>query len=96
VAIGPVHEVLAGGQPASLIVRASPPDRALDTLQAAGFEASMERDHLLVRTPPEDASIITRTLAGAGLYVSELRPQEVSLEDVFLELTKDATEEEPK
>jgi len=94
VAIGPVHEVLAGGQPASLIVRVDPLDRALATLQSAGFEASTEGDHLRVRMPPEDASTVTRTLAGAGLYVSELRPQEVSLEDVFLELTRDTTGDE--
>jgi hypothetical protein len=32
---------------------------------------------------------VTRTLADAGLYLSELRAAEVSLEDVFLELTRE-------
>ena len=94
VATGPVREVLAGGRPASLVVRVNDPDRAIVTLRAAQIDATDEGDHLEVRVPPEDASIVTRTLAAAGLYLSELRTQEVSLEDVFLELTKDATHEE--
>ena len=34
-----------------------------------------------------DAAKVTKALAAKRLYVSELRPEEVSLEDVFLELT---------
>ena len=45
--------------------------------------------HLAVRLPPKQAALVTRALAEAGLYLSELRPQEISLEDVFLELTKE-------
>jgi ABC-2 type transport system ATP-binding protein len=32
---------------------------------------------------------VTQLLAERGLYVSELRPDQVDLETVFLELTKD-------
>jgi hypothetical protein len=32
---------------------------------------------------------VTRALAERGLYLSEIRPDEVDLETVFLELTKD-------
>ena len=32
---------------------------------------------------------MTRALAGRGIFLSELRPDELDLETVFLELTKD-------
>ncbi len=44
---------------------------------------------LRVGRPPDQAERISRTLAEAGLYVTELRPDTVDLETVFLELTKD-------
>jgi hypothetical protein len=37
---------------------------------------------------------VTRLLADAGLYVSELRPEAVSLEDLFLTITGRNAEEE--
>jgi ABC-2 type transport system ATP-binding protein len=92
VAVGPVHDVLARGRPASLLVRLPELDRGMAVLRAAGIASSRTEDHLVVDIPPEHASSVTRALAGAGLYLSELRAQEISLEEVFLELTK-STEE---
>ena len=37
-----------------------------------------------------EAARVTRALAERGLYLTELRPEEVSLERVFLELTGEA------
>jgi hypothetical protein len=37
--------------------------------------------------------LLSRTLAESGLYVTELRPDEVDLETVFLELTSDEPRE---
>jgi hypothetical protein len=36
---------------------------------------------------------VTRTLADRGLYLTELRPDEVDLETVFLELTRETPKE---
>ena len=36
---------------------------------------------------------MTRTLAERGLYLTELRPDEVDLETVFLELTRESPRE---
>ena len=58
-------------------------------LRTAGFEAVINPDHILVTAPASEGARITRALATKRMYVSELRPMEVSLEDVFLELTKD-------
>jgi ABC-2 type transport system ATP-binding protein len=84
---GPVAEVLAHGRSSRLVVRVEPLDVALATLRAAELEASVEDDHILVQLPAEDAARVTRVLADARLYVRELRPEEVDLETVFLELT---------
>ena len=45
-------------------------------------------DRLLVALPPDKSSLVTRTLAERGLYLSELRVEEADLETVFLELTE--------
>jgi ABC-2 type transport system ATP-binding protein len=84
---GPVSEVLARGRGVRVVVKADPLDGALDTLRAAGFDTTADRDHLLVELAPKHSARITRVLADAGIYVSELRPEEVDLETVFLELT---------
>ena len=42
-----------------------------------------------------DASEVTRALADAGLYLSGLREERLSLEEVFLELTGDEAENQP-
>jgi len=84
---GPVAEVLAHGRSSRLVVRVEPLDVALATLRAAELEAIVEDDHILVQLPAEDADRVTRVLADARLYVRELRPEEVDLETVFLELT---------
>ena len=58
-------------------------------LADAQIPAVVAGDTLSVELPPDQAERVTRVLAAKDLYVSELRPQEVDLETVFLELTKD-------
>jgi ABC-2 type transport system ATP-binding protein len=87
VAEGSVDEVLARGRPAELVVRLDDLDAGATALGRAGMTARRDGDQLRVDPPPEGASAVTRALADAGLYLTELRREEVSLEDVFLELT---------
>jgi ABC-2 type transport system ATP-binding protein len=79
----------AGG----LIVRAQPEAQArADLVRLAGEEAVSERDgafHLAI--DPARAGEIASSLAQAGCVVSELRAEQRSLEDVFLELTEKST-----
>ena len=95
VAAGPVHEVLAAGRSTGLIVRLADLGRGLAVLQQAGFAATLEGDFIRVVLPPAEAEKVTRALAGSGLYLTELRPEEVSLETVFLELTEEPQETSP-
>ena len=86
---GPVEEVLAARGGRGLIVRLANLDAGLAALQEAGIAASRLDDALRVELPEADAERVSRTLAARDLFVTELRPDEVDLETVFLELTRD-------
>src|SRR6266508_3380379 len=88
VAMGRVAEVLARGRREALIVKLRELEAGLGALRAAGLEASMEDGMLRVHLPASEGARVTEILASRGMFVSELRPEEVSLEDVFLELTQ--------
>ncbi|OFW77832.1 MAG: ABC transporter [Actinobacteria bacterium RBG_19FT_COMBO_70_19] len=88
VASGPVGEVLSGGRAAELVVRLNDVSAGLRALAEAGIDARALDDRLLVALPPDKSSLVTRTLAERGLYLSELRVEEADLETVFLELTE--------
>jgi ABC-2 type transport system ATP-binding protein len=87
VAAGPVTEVLTNGHSAGLLVRLEDLDRGRAVLATAGIPASLDGDALRVALAPAEAATVTQALAGQGLYLTELRPDEADLETVFLELT---------
>jgi ABC-type multidrug transport system ATPase subunit len=89
VVAGAVEEVLTGGRARALVARVEPQAEALRVLADAGISARATGEVVTVEVPPEDGARVTRALADHGLYVSELRPDAVDLETVFLELTRD-------
>jgi ABC-2 type transport system ATP-binding protein len=93
VAAGPVAQVLANGHRAGLLVRLDDLDRGQAVLAAAGIPAAADGEVLRVALSPEEASSVTKALAGQGLYLTELRPDEADLETVFLELTGESAGE---
>jgi ABC-type multidrug transport system ATPase subunit len=75
---------------AGLLVRAEPRDRArecLERLVGAGNVAEADGTFRL-RTGPEQAGRVSRALADAEVTLTELRPLERTLEEVFLEMTE--------
>jgi ABC-2 type transport system ATP-binding protein len=76
------------GQPA-VTVRATPLDAARLTLERMlGAAAVTAVDGTLrIAADPESAADINATLVGAHIRVSELRPAERSLEEIFLKVT---------
>jgi ABC-2 type transport system ATP-binding protein len=86
---GPVDRVLASGGARGLIVRLADLSAGATALGNAGFSSTRAGDALQVDAVPERAADVTRALADAGLYLTELRADEADLETVFLELTKD-------
>jgi ABC-2 type transport system ATP-binding protein len=87
VASGPVGDILARGVTRQVLVRVDDLDKGLASLHGAGFDAVLVDRAISVTVDPAEAGAITRTLAGANLWVTELRPIEASLEDIFLQLT---------
>jgi ABC-2 type transport system ATP-binding protein len=72
-----------------VLVRAEPVDRAQDVLNRIfGTEAVSRRDGAIyLKTDPSHSVDINRQLMSSGVWVSELRPVERSLEEVFFQLT---------
>lgn len=91
VAVGDVDDLLARAQGSAVLVRLDDLARGADVLRHAGMETTVSADGLRVAVPPREGAAIARTLAAAGLYPYELRPDEVDLETVFLELTGEAS-----
>ena len=85
---GTVAEVVArSGRAARAVVRVPDTAGGAEVLRSAGFVVVVDSGALRVDLGDRPAHDITRTLAGSGHWVSELRPDEVTLEDLFLELT---------
>jgi ABC-2 type transport system ATP-binding protein len=93
VATGTVDEVLASRGAEGMLIGVRDLDAARAVLAAAAIEATPRNGLLRVDVPPTDAELISRTLAENGLFVTELRPDEIDLETVFLELTSDEPRE---
>ncbi|TMC53113.1 MAG: ABC transporter ATP-binding protein [Chloroflexi bacterium] len=72
-----------------VLVRAQPIEQAQDFLtRMFGAEAISRQDGAIrLKTKPENSAEINRQLMNAGIGVSELRPFERSLEEVFFKLT---------
>jgi ABC-2 type transport system ATP-binding protein len=96
VATGPVAEVLSAGRAAGLIVRLDDAAEGLRVLAEAGIDARLDDGLIKIGLPPAEAARVTRTLAGRGLYLTELRADEADLETVFLELTGGGMREETR
>ena len=92
VASGPVRHVLATAGPAAVVVRMDDLDAGRRVLVQAGFTAERVGDHLRVDAPAGRGAAINRALAESGVWASELRCQEVTLEELFLQLTAETGE----
>jgi ABC-2 type transport system ATP-binding protein len=94
VASGPVGEVLNAGRSARLIVKLDDLEAGVRALCDAGIDAAIRGDAIRVAANGDQAPVVSRILADRGLYLRELRPEEIDLESVFLELTADRIGEE--
>jgi ABC-2 type transport system ATP-binding protein len=87
VAQGDVAELLQQTKAGGVVVRIDELARGAEVLTQAGMEAAVSDGALRVAVPPRSGADVVRALAAAGLYPYEVRPDEVDLETVFLELT---------
>jgi ABC-2 type transport system ATP-binding protein len=90
---GRVDEVLAAAARPSMLVGLDDVDAGARVLRTCGLHVERDGALLRVAAAPTDGAHVTQLLADAGLYVNELRPDAVSLEDLFLSITGRETEE---
>ncbi len=84
---GRVEDVLAEAARPSLLVGLENLEAGADTLRNAGLSVETDGKLLRVALPASDGAHVTKLLADAGLYLSELRADSVSLEELFLNIT---------
>jgi ABC-2 type transport system ATP-binding protein len=87
VAVGTVAEVVAGAGAGGLLVRVADPARGEAVLREAGFPVTRQTGYLRVAAAATAGADVTRALAAGGQWVAELRIEQTSLEDLFLDLT---------
>jgi len=89
VASGPVAAVLAAAGPVGLLVTVEDLPAGFDLLRRAALPVERRNGHLRVAVGPSEAGAVTALLAAEQLWVTELRAERATLEDLFLELTGD-------
>jgi ABC-2 type transport system ATP-binding protein len=91
VAVGPLGDVLATAGAGALVVGVADLVAARGALAAAGIDATITKGPLRVSCAPAEGARVTEILAASRLYVFEMRPDEPTLETVFLGLTSPDT-----
>jgi ABC-2 type transport system ATP-binding protein len=91
VASGRVADVLAGGRGETLRVRAEDLDAAEAALTAAAM--TVERVDGALRVSPAEPAKVSQLLSSHGIWLTELRAEDASLEEEFLRLTNDVRDE---
>ncbi|MGH8979035.1 MAG: ABC transporter ATP-binding protein [Acidimicrobiia bacterium] len=84
---GRVEDVLASATAPALLVGLADLDAGARVLAAAGLGVERAGPLLRVRVPQQDAAQVTKLLADSDLYVTELRPDAITLEELFLSMT---------
>jgi ABC-2 type transport system ATP-binding protein len=87
VANGTVRDVLHQTQPPDLIVRVPDLAAGATTLADGGWTVRIDDGALRVTNAAGGGGTITEALAASGQWVTELRAEDASLEQMFLELT---------
>ena len=90
VAEGTIADLLSrqGGTGWAVVVEPEEVDRAIGLLRSRGMIATGTGGRLSVSGPGVEGGHISRPLAQAGIFVSELTPTRATLEEVFLSLTR--------
>jgi len=90
---GRMEELLRGGN--VIQIRVTDTQQALEIIKSLGWvqSASVEGDLLRLEAPQERATEISAALAQKGIFPSEMRFMESSLEDFFREVTQENKEQ---
>lgn len=83
---GSVREIVRGS--GRIAIRVPDPEAAARVLSGQGWirDVLREDDYLLVDAPRERAGDVTAALSGAGIYLTEMRPREQTIETLYHEV----------
>ncbi len=84
---GRVHELLSAQGRLEIRIERAGEAQALLAKVPWIADVSRENDRLLVTAPPDRSAEINRLLADQGLYAAAIHPNELSLEQYFLDVT---------
>ena len=95
IAQGSVADLLRARRSEQVRVKTTDDARARETLSALDWveDVAVEAGSLLVTAPIARSGDLTSALSGAGVSVTEMAPVQTSLEEYFLEVTGDDSEE---
>jgi ABC-2 type transport system ATP-binding protein len=85
-----VKDLLAASSDDRVAVRTSQPSEAITVLTGAGATVASTGDQLMVSGLPPDH--VAALIVGQGLLLYELTPHRASLEEAYMNLTRDAVE----
>ena len=88
----PVAELAAGAAGRSVVVRSPDATRLADAIRGEGVDIRTGADAELLEVTGVDAKMIGRRAAEAGIVLYELTPTSVSMEQAFMDLTRDAVD----
>ncbi|MCL2780998.1 MAG: ATP-binding cassette domain-containing protein [Actinomycetia bacterium] len=88
---GSVDEVIRGIGAATVLVRAAEAARLAQAIAAAGHQVTALAENTL-RVTGTDSTTVGQIAAAAGVALSELTPQQATLEEAFMEITRDSVE----
>ncbi|MDR1999720.1 MAG: ATP-binding cassette domain-containing protein [Frankiaceae bacterium] len=88
---GSVEDVVSGIGSSAVLVRAARADRLAEALTAAGHQVDAVSENTLQVTGTDSATIGELALR-AGVALSELTPQQATLEEAFMRITRDSVE----
>ena len=88
----PVAQLAAGAAGRSVVLRSSQPGLLADSIRGAGVEIRTGADPEQLEVTGLDARAIGQRAADAGIVLFELTPKTVSLEQAFMDLTRDAVD----
>ena len=85
---GRVDDVLASAARPAVLVGLHDLEAGAALLCAAGIDVEPVGALLRVHVPHREAALVTKLLADHALYVTELRPDVVTLEQLFFDMTE--------
>ena len=91
IAQGPVGQLVASGGREQVRLRTTDDERARPILAALEWvsDVAEQNGSMLVTAPLDRCGEITASLAGSEVWVTEMTPVQTSLEDYFLEVTRE-------